>query len=45
MELALDLCDEIVLLNQGILEEVDKTGLDQEALKHKIIEMLKGEER
>lgn len=45
MELALDLCDEIVLLNQGILEKVEKTDLNQEALKHKIIEMLKGDER
>lgn len=41
MELALDLCDEIVILNKGILEEIDKNNLDNEHLKNKIIEALK----
>ena len=41
MELALDLCDEIVILNRGILEEVDKNNLDNEHFKDKIIEALK----
>ena len=43
MELALDLCDEIVILNKGILEEVDKNNLDNEQFKNKIIDALKEE--
>ena len=43
MELALDLCDEIVLLNKGVLEYVDKSQKKGEPLKEKIIEALKGE--
>lgn len=43
MELALDLCDEIVILNKGILEEIDKNNLDNKHLKNKIIEALKEE--
>ena len=43
MELALDLCDEIVILNKGILEEIDKNNLDNELLKNKIIDALKEE--
>ena len=43
MELALDLCDEIVILNKGVLEEVDKNNLDNEQFKNKIIEALKEE--
>ena len=43
MELALDLCDEIVILNKGVLEEIDKNNLDNEHLKNKIIEALKEE--
>ncbi len=43
MELALDLCDEIVILNKGILEEIDKNNLDNEHLKNKIIDALKEE--
>ena len=43
MELALDLCDEIVILNKGILEEIDKNNLDNEHLKNKIINALKEE--
>ncbi|MDO5410661.1 MAG: ABC transporter ATP-binding protein [Lachnospiraceae bacterium] len=44
MELALDLCDEIVILNEGILEEIKKENLDQTAFKDKIIAALRGEE-
>lgn len=44
MELALDLCDEIVVLNNGKLEKIDKDNLDNETLKNKIIETLKGED-
>lgn len=43
MELALDLCDEIVILNQGKLEEVEKENLNSAEFKDKIIEMLKEE--
>ena len=43
MELALDLCDEIVILNKGILEEIDKNNIDNEHLKNKILEALKEE--
>ena len=43
MELAVDLCDEIVILNQGILEEIDQQDLDNEEFKEKIIETLKGD--
>ena len=43
MELAIDLCDEIVILNKGILEEIDKNNIDNEHLKNKIIEALKEE--
>ena len=43
MELALDLCDEIVILNKGILEEIDKNNLDNEHLKNRIIDALKEE--
>ena len=39
MELALDLCDDIVILNKGLLEEIDKNNLDNEHLKNKIIRM------
>lgn len=43
MELALDLCDEIVILNKGILEKIDKSDLNNENFKKKIIESLKEE--
>lgn len=42
MELALDLCDEIVILNKGVLEKIDKNDMDNENFKNKIIEALKG---
>ena len=44
MELALDLCDEIVILNGGVLEEIDKSNLDNTAFKDKIIAALRGDE-
>ena len=43
MDLALDLCDEIVLLNHGELEVVDKANLDQSAFKVKILVALRDE--
>ena len=43
MELALDLCDEIVILNDGILEEVAKQNLNNDKFKAKIISILKGD--
>lgn len=44
MELALDLCDEIVVLNNGILERIDKSNMNNDKFKEKIINVLKGEE-
>ena len=44
MELALDLCDEIVILNNGVLEAIDKADMDNTAFKDKIISALRGEE-
>ena len=44
MDLALDLCDEIVLLNHGELEIVEKSNLDSREFKEKIIAALKEEE-
>lgn len=41
MDLALDLCDEIVLLNHGVLEVVDKSNLDSREFKDKIIAALR----
>lgn len=43
MDLALDLCDEIVLLSHGVLERVEKSHLDQQEFKEKIIAALKEE--
>lgn len=43
MELALDLCDEIVLLNHGKLELVKQDELTEEEFKEKIIHALKEE--
>lgn len=43
MELALDLCDEIVILNQGRLEAVPQENLDSGEFKERIIETLKEE--
>ncbi len=44
MELALDLCDDIVILNDGVLEEIEKENLDNTAFKDKIIAALKGDD-
>ena len=44
LDLALDLCDEIVLLNHGILEPVDKSNLDSQGFREKIIAALREEE-
>lgn len=44
MELALDLCDEIIILNHGELEKVDKEDLDNQEFKDKIIMALREEE-
>ena len=41
LDLALDLCDEIVLLSHGKLEEVEKSDLDRGDFKDKIIEALR----
>lgn len=41
MDLALDLCDEIVLLSHGELEAVEKTDLGNQAFKEKIIAALR----
>ncbi len=43
MDLALDLCDEIVLLSHGELEVVEKSNLDNQEFKEKIITALKEE--
>jgi hypothetical protein len=44
MDLALDLCDEIVLLSHGMLESVEKSNLDGHDFKEKIIAALREEE-
>ena len=41
LELALDLCDEIVLLNNKKLTEVEKNNLNTKKYKEKIIKELK----
>ena len=41
LDIALDLCDEIILLNHGNLELVDQANLDNDDFKTKIIEALK----
>ena len=43
MELALDLCDEIVILNKGILKEMPRKSKKLDEWKKQIIEELKGE--
>ncbi len=40
MELALSLCDEIVLLNHGTLTKIDRSYLTDQELKEKILEAL-----
>ena len=41
MDLALDLCDEIVLLSHGELEVVEKSDSDNNAFKERIIAALR----
>ena len=43
MDLGLDLCDEIVLLSHGELEVVEKSNLDSQEFKEKIIAALREE--
>ena len=43
LELALDLCDEIVILNNKKLELIEKKNLNTKKYKDKIIESLKEE--
>ena len=43
MDLALDLCDEIVLLHNGVLESIDRRNLNDREFKEKIIEALREE--
>ena len=43
LDLAVDLCDEIVLLSHGVLEAVAKSNLDDQEFKEKIIAALKEE--
>ena len=41
LDLALDLCDEIILLNHGGLEVVEKSHLDGREFREKIIAALR----
>ena len=43
MDLALSLCDNIVILNNGTLEEINRENLNEDELKQKIIKALKEE--
>lgn len=43
MDLALDLCDEIVLLSHGELERVDKSDLDSQGFRDRILTALREE--
>ena len=45
MELAVDLCDEIVILNKGQLSLINKEDLDDDAFQEKIIKILKDEDQ
>lgn len=44
LDLALDLCDEIVLLSHGVLEPVEKNDLDSAEFREKIINALREED-
>ncbi|MBR1862225.1 MAG: ABC transporter ATP-binding protein [Lachnospiraceae bacterium] len=44
LDIALDLCDEIILLNHGCLELVDKSNLGDEDFKQKIVSALRDAE-
>ena len=41
LELAMDLCDEIVILNKKTLETVEKNDLNTKKYKDKIIKMIR----
>lgn len=43
MELAIGLCDEIIILNNGVLEQIEKENLSEGGLKDKVLKILKGE--
>lgn len=45
LQLATDLCDEIVILNDGCLEEVDHTVIGSQQFENKIISLLKDENK
>ncbi|HEX2937608.1 MAG TPA: ABC transporter ATP-binding protein [Ruminiclostridium sp.] len=45
LQLATDLCDEIVILNDGYLEEVDHTVIGSQQFENKIISLLKDENK
>ena len=44
LDVAVDLCDEIVLLNHGRLEKIDINNLDDSEMKEKIINALKDQD-
>lgn len=44
LDVAVDLCDEIVLLNHGKIEKIDINNLDDSAMKDKILNALKESE-
>ena len=44
LDLAVDLCDEIVLLSKGVLTAVEHAALDDDGFKARIIELLKDED-
>lgn len=44
LELALELCDVIVVLNKGVLEKIEKESLDDTTFKDRIINALRGDE-
>ena len=43
LQLATDLCDEIVVLNKGVLEEVDSRIIHDKDFEERIMEILKEE--
>jgi ABC-type multidrug transport system ATPase subunit len=45
LDLALDLCDEIVLLSHGMLEPVGKADLNSHEFREKIIQALRDEDK
>ena len=44
LELAVDLCDDIVILSGGVLERIEKEHLDNSEFKERIISALRGED-